>query len=46
MLDQNLSGPPTRPEEFRDPRWARFLFASSGAATWIWLVIRLYMAYV
>ena len=36
---------PMRPEEFQDPRWARFLFASSSAA-WIWLVIRLYMAYV
>ena len=36
---------PTRPEEFREPRWARFLFASTTAA-WIWLVIRLYMATV
>jgi len=36
------SGSPTRPEEFREPRWARFLFASTTAA-WIWLVIRLYM---
>ncbi|MFL5640784.1 MAG: DoxX family protein [Chloroflexota bacterium] len=36
---------PTRPEEFREPRWARFLFASTTAA-WIWLVIRLYMASV
>ena len=36
---------PTRPEEFREPRWARFLFASTTAA-WIWLVVRLYMATV
>ena len=46
MLGQKLSGPPTRPEEFQDPRWARFLFASSGPAVWLWLIIRLYMAYV
>src|SRR5689334_3915687 len=45
MLDPATSAP-TRPEEYRDPRWARWLFASSGVATWIWLVIRLYMAYV
>ena len=44
MVDQTREAP-TRPEEFQDPRWARFLFASSSAA-WIWLVIRLYMAYV
>ena len=36
---------PTRPEEFREPRWARFLFASTTAA-WLWLVVRLYMAYI
>jgi thiosulfate dehydrogenase (quinone) large subunit len=46
MLGQQLTRPPMRPEEFQDPRWARFLFASSGVATWIWLVVRLYMAYV
>jgi thiosulfate dehydrogenase (quinone) large subunit len=33
------------PEEFREPRWARFLFASTAAA-WLWLVVRLYMAYI
>src|SRR5436190_14706 len=36
---------PMRPEEFREPRWARFLFASSSAA-WLWLVVRLYEAYI
>jgi len=36
---------PTRPEEFVEPGWARFLFASTTAA-WIWLVIRLYMVTV
>ena len=46
MLDQNLSGAATSPEEFKDPRWARFLFASSGPVVWLWLIIRLYMAYV
>ena len=40
-----LAGSPTRPEEFIEPRWARFLFASTTAA-WIWLVIRLYMVTV
>ena len=42
MLDR-LVHPPMRPEEFREPRWARFLFASTAAA-WIWLVVRLYVA--
>ena len=46
MLSQNQSGEATRPEEFQDPRWARSLFASSGPAVWLWLVIRLYMAYI
>ena len=46
MLDQNLSGAATSPEEFKDPRWARFLFASSGPVVWLWLINRLYMAYV
>ncbi|MFL5674284.1 MAG: DoxX family protein [Chloroflexota bacterium] len=36
---------PTRPEEFVEPRWSRFLFASTTAA-WLWLVVRLYMATV
>lgn len=31
------------PPEFQEPRWARFLFASTTAA-WLWLVVRLYMA--
>jgi len=44
MLDQ-LIHPPMRPEEYREPRWARFLFASTTAA-WLWLVVRLYMAWV
>ena len=33
------------PEQFREPRWARFLFASQAAA-WLWLVVRLYLAYI
>jgi thiosulfate dehydrogenase (quinone) large subunit len=44
MLDQ-LIRPPMRPDQFKDPRWAKFLFTSTTAA-WLWLVIRLYMAYV
>jgi thiosulfate dehydrogenase [quinone] large subunit len=44
MLDR-LIHPPMTPEEFREPRWARFLFASS-AAGWLWLVVRLYMVSV
>ena len=36
---------PTRPEEFVEPGWARFLFASATTA-WLWLVIRLYMVTV
>jgi thiosulfate dehydrogenase (quinone) large subunit len=36
---------PTRPEEYTEPRWARFLFASTTAA-WLWLVVRLYMVTV
>jgi thiosulfate dehydrogenase [quinone] large subunit len=34
-----------RPEQYREPRWARFLFVGTTAA-WLWLVVRLYMAYV
>jgi thiosulfate dehydrogenase [quinone] large subunit len=34
-----------RPADFREPRWARFLFASTAAA-WLWLLVRLYMASV
>jgi thiosulfate dehydrogenase [quinone] large subunit len=44
MLDQVLH-PPRTPEQFEEPRWARFLFASTRGA-WIWLVVRLYVAYV
>ncbi len=44
MLDR-LVHPPMTPDQFQDPRWARFLFASA-AGGWIWLVVRLYMAYV
>jgi thiosulfate dehydrogenase (quinone) large subunit len=40
MLERLLH-PPMRPEDLREPRWARFLFASTAAA-WIWLVVRLY----
>ena len=41
----SLIHPPVRPEEYPEPRWARFLFASTTAA-WLWLVVRLYIAYV
>ena len=44
MIDR-LIHPTMTPDQFREPRWARFLFASTAAA-WLWLVIRLYMAYV
>jgi thiosulfate dehydrogenase [quinone] large subunit len=44
MLDQ-LIHPPRTPEQFEEPRWARFLFASTTAA-WLWLVVRLYIASV
>ena len=44
MIDR-LIHPPMTPDQFQEPRWARFLFASTAAA-WLWLVIRLYMAYV
>ena len=40
-----LIHPPMKPEDFRDPRWARFLFFGTRAA-WLWLILRLYMAYV
>jgi thiosulfate dehydrogenase (quinone) large subunit len=42
---QRLTHPTRTPEQFQEPRWARFLFASRTAA-WIWLVVRLYMASV
>ena len=44
MLD-SLTHPRMTPEQFREPRWARFLFASQAAA-WLWLVVRLYLAYI
>ena len=44
MFEQVLH-PARTPEQFEEPRWARFLFASTTAA-WLWLVIRLYMASV
>ena len=44
MLDR-LIHPPMTPEQFQEPRWARFLFAGTAAA-WLWLVVRLYMAYI
>ena len=37
--------PPITPDQLQEPRWARFLFASTTAA-WLWLVVRLYLAYV
>jgi len=40
-----LIHPPIQPSQFQEPRWARFLFASTTAA-WLWLLVRLYMAYV
>jgi thiosulfate dehydrogenase (quinone) large subunit len=44
MLERVLH-PPMTPETFREPRWARFLFASRKAA-WLWLAVRLYLAFV
>jgi thiosulfate dehydrogenase (quinone) large subunit len=44
MLDRFIR-PPITPDQLQEPRWARFLFASTTAA-WIWLVVRLYMASV
>jgi hypothetical protein len=44
MLDR-LIHPPMSPEQFQEPRWARFLFTSATAA-WLWLVVRLYMAWI
>jgi len=44
VLDQ-LIHPPRTPEQFEEPRWARFLFASTTAA-WLWLLVRLYIASV
>jgi thiosulfate dehydrogenase [quinone] large subunit len=44
MLDR-LIHPPMRPEDYREPRWARFLFTSTTAA-WLWLIVRLYIVSV
>jgi thiosulfate dehydrogenase [quinone] large subunit len=44
MLDR-LIHPPMTPADIQEPRWARFLFASTTAA-WLWLILRLYMAYI
>ena len=44
MFDR-LIHPSMTPDEFQEPRWARFLFEGTTAA-WLWLVVRLYMAYV
>ena len=44
-MQRDLLHPAMTPEQFREPRWAQFLFASSQAA-WLWLVVRLYLAYV
>jgi len=44
MLDRFIH-PPITPDQLQEPRWARFLFASTTAA-WLWLVVRLYVASV
>jgi thiosulfate dehydrogenase [quinone] large subunit len=44
MLDR-LVHPPMTPDQYREPRWARFLFTSTTAA-WLWLVVRLYLVSV
>ena len=44
-MSDRLASPAMTPDQFQDPRWARFLFTSTTAA-WLWLVIRVYMAYV
>ena len=44
-MTATLLDPGMRPADFREPRWARFLFASTAAA-WLWLLVRLYMASV
>ena len=44
-MPNDLLHPTLTPEQFREPRWAQFLFASSRAA-WLWLVVRLYLASV
>ena len=44
-MQRDLLHPALTPEQFREPRWAQFLFASTQAA-WLWLVVRLYLASV
>ena len=44
MLDRFVR-PSITPDQLGEPRWARFLFASTTAA-WLWLVVRLYLASV
>ena len=44
-MADSIIHPAMTPEQFTEPRWARFLFASQAAA-WLWLVLRLYAAYV
>jgi thiosulfate dehydrogenase (quinone) large subunit len=44
MLERFIR-PPITPDQLQEPRWARFLFASTTAA-WLWLVVRLYVASV
>ena len=44
-MQQLVVRPPMTPDQFQEPRWARFLFAGQAAA-WLWLVVRLYMASV
>jgi hypothetical protein len=44
MLERFIH-PPLTPEQFQEPRWARFLFASQAAA-WVWPVARRYLTFV
>lgn len=44
-MQQLVVHPPMTPDQFQEPRWARFLFMSQRAA-WLWLVVRLYMAWI
>ena len=34
---------PRSPEDFRESRWALFLFRDSKRAAWLWLVVRVYL---
>jgi hypothetical protein len=44
-MTMSASSQAMTPADFQEPRWARYLFASTTAA-WLWLVVRLYMASV